>query len=177
MWSSPLASTPIAVTPNRFDSASRLSCSRSEKPSCRNNLRDSQNAGAVRVFLVVRIEGDELLGHQDTQDVQARAWNQPQLIGDCVDAQRLGRLAERAQDGDRARDRGELAPDDFPSRFCKRRLSADGRREEPLGVSSRARRYGVAPDSQPIERHFCQPPKGSATTLRRCKRRPSRRAS
>jgi hypothetical protein len=35
-----------------------------------------------RVFLVVRIEGDGLLGHQDTQDVQARAWNQPQLIGD-----------------------------------------------------------------------------------------------
>ena len=144
MWSSPLASTPIAVTPNRFDSASRLSCSRSEKPSCRNNLRDSQDAGAVRVFLVVRIEGDELLGHQDTQDVQARAWNQPQVIGDGVDAQRLGRLAERAQDGDRARDRGELALDDFPSRFCKRRLSADGRREEPLGVSSRARRYMVS---------------------------------
>jgi hypothetical protein len=75
--------------------------------------------------------------------VQARAWNHPQLIGDCVDAQRLGRLAERAQDGDRARDRGELAPNDFPSRFCKRRLSADGRREEPLGVSSRVRRYMV----------------------------------
>jgi hypothetical protein len=50
-------------------------------------------------------EGDELLGHQDTQDVR------------------------------------ELAPNDFPSRFCKRRLSADGRREEPLGVSSRVRRY------------------------------------
>ena len=126
MWSSTHASTPIAVTPNRFDSASRLSCARSAKLSCRNNLRDSQDAGAVRVFLVVRIEGDELLGHQDTQDVQARAWNQPQLIGDCVDAQRLGRLAERAQDGDRARDRGELAPNDFPSRFCNAGLALTG---------------------------------------------------
>ncbi len=70
---------------------------------------DGQQARARAVALGLGIEGDEALGDEHAQDVQTRARDQRERAGDRVDAERLVAPAEQAEDGHRARHRGNRA--------------------------------------------------------------------
>ena len=110
MWSRPTMCTPSIVTSKALADAIEHRLGQIVEPVAPEPVpREREHARLERIALGVGIEGDELLGDQRAQHVEAGARHQAQLARDRLHAERRIALAEQAQHRRRARDGGRLA--------------------------------------------------------------------